>query len=404
MSSDAAFVNTPPNKINRLVYRDEAIYRTEMQRVFRRSWIYVCHESELAVAGNVRTATIAEQPVVVSRDKSGALTAFYNTCTHRGATLVVGAGGRRPGPFVCPYHNWSFDHAGRCLAITQKKAYGEELDLRKFDIPQIRVQSFCGFVFVSIDPLENRLEDFLGEVGVHLRDFSYRGRGEMIGRMRHIYDGNWKLWHENFTDGYHPTFTHRWVRDIEADYPGTDGTNAHLRPGHTMLTWNVQVPMWHRLSGSLKKISGYEHDAEKNPDYFAPPCEGPAGQYPQWKILSIFPNLDLQPVNNTTILEVVHPRGPGRSELEVIVFGVKGESADHRQYRLRRVATFHGAMGKVAADDVDAVERCQRGFAAEAVRVSDMSRGVLERDAGTTQDEHGLRGFYATWKHYMSTT
>ncbi len=32
--------------------------------------------------------TVADQPIIITRDKSQTLQAFYNVCTHRGAQLV----------------------------------------------------------------------------------------------------------------------------------------------------------------------------------------------------------------------------------------------------------------------------------------------------------------------------
>ncbi len=68
---------------------------------------------------------------------------------------------------------------------------------------------FAGNVFVSLDPDVAPLAEFLGAAGPHIE--AYTGRHEALGRVRWLLKGNWKLWHENFRDNYHPMYTHRTI-------------------------------------------------------------------------------------------------------------------------------------------------------------------------------------------------
>ena len=80
-------------KIDRRIYHDPQIYRTELERIFRRSWIFVGLANELKAPGDFLTATIGKDPVIVTRDSKGELRAFYNTCTHRAAMLTCDSHG-----------------------------------------------------------------------------------------------------------------------------------------------------------------------------------------------------------------------------------------------------------------------------------------------------------------------
>ena len=53
------------------LYYDPAIFETELERIFYKTWIWVAHESELPNPGDFRTTTIGRQPVIVVRDKTG---------------------------------------------------------------------------------------------------------------------------------------------------------------------------------------------------------------------------------------------------------------------------------------------------------------------------------------------
>src|SRR5205814_7010500 len=99
------------------VYQDEDIYREEQRRIFLgATWNYLCLEAELAEPGSYITTFVGEMPVVVTRDRQGALHAFENRCAHRGALICMQARGRAE-RFNCIYHNWTYDHAGNLTNV-----------------------------------------------------------------------------------------------------------------------------------------------------------------------------------------------------------------------------------------------------------------------------------------------
>ena len=61
-------------------YTDPALYQLEIDRVFRRSWLFALHDSELAEVGSYRLLDIPLAPVLVVRGADGALRAFMNSC------------------------------------------------------------------------------------------------------------------------------------------------------------------------------------------------------------------------------------------------------------------------------------------------------------------------------------
>ena len=89
------------------LYYDPALFEAELERIFYKTWIWVAHASELPNPGDFRTTTIGRQPVIVVRDKSGAVNVLQNRCRHRGATVCEEHKGNAKG-FTCPYHSWSY--------------------------------------------------------------------------------------------------------------------------------------------------------------------------------------------------------------------------------------------------------------------------------------------------------
>ena len=64
--------------------------------------------------------------------------------------------------------------------------------------------------------------------------------------------------------------------------------------------------------------------------------------------------------------------------------------------RLDSFLTFLGPGGFATPDDVEALESCQAGYRATGVEWSDLSRGMLKLEPGTS-DELQMRGFWRQW-------
>lgn len=75
----------PPEDVTRAPYRvmsDAEIYRIERERIFRGPvWHYLCLEAEIPEAGSCRATHVGETPVIVARNKDGAVHAFVNRCS-----------------------------------------------------------------------------------------------------------------------------------------------------------------------------------------------------------------------------------------------------------------------------------------------------------------------------------
>ncbi|HUY19456.1 MAG TPA: aromatic ring-hydroxylating dioxygenase subunit alpha [Candidatus Binataceae bacterium] len=389
----------PRHRIDRLIYVDDEIYHQEMEKIFARTWQYVGHANELKRPGDFLCAAVGGQPIVICRDDDLALRAFFNTCAHRGAELTSKRRGNVGKVFRCMFHGWSYDLRGRLIGVPYRDAYGASFETQAHGLAPASVQTFSGMMFVSLDPQVESVEAYLGEAAPYLK--KYCENTEVIGRIRWIYDGNWKLWQENFADNYHPEFTHRWVRDAQWGY-ADEGENRQLDSGHGLLTWPQKPLFLDRLAAGLKEASGLEVDPSKNPEYAFPPF--PIKEEEPDVVLSVFPNLDLQYFAGgaAIIIQIKIPLAVDRTLVELLSLAPVDEAREARQWRLERSAGIQATSGKITADDAEALGRCQRGMAARAVRWSNMERGQEPGKAGKTRDEYSLRSFYAGWEQYMS--
>ena len=74
-------------RCRRDIFTDEDLFALEMKHIFESNWVYLAHESQIPENNDYYTTYVGRQPVVITRDKTGALHAVINACAHRGAML-----------------------------------------------------------------------------------------------------------------------------------------------------------------------------------------------------------------------------------------------------------------------------------------------------------------------------
>ena len=104
------------------LYYDPEFFEAEKRAFLRSSPQVVCHESEIAEAGNWRSLDYLGESVIVIRDDDGEVRAFSNVCRHRGSRLVEGTGGCAK-VLTCPYHAWSYGRDGWLVGVPHRQEY-----------------------------------------------------------------------------------------------------------------------------------------------------------------------------------------------------------------------------------------------------------------------------------------
>ena len=188
----------PSHTLPQPFYTDPALYRFDLDAVFARSWVMVGFACELPQVGSTLATRIGASPVVILRDRAGAVRGFHNACRHRGAQICPDGAGRRP-RLVCPYHQWAYDLDGR-LAHAGRMQPG--FDPADHALVPIRVEVVAGTVYACLAqdapdfaPFRRDLEPLLAPH--NFADAKVAHVDTLVER------GNWKLVMENARECYH---------------------------------------------------------------------------------------------------------------------------------------------------------------------------------------------------------
>src|ERR1700729_591696 len=139
--------------VRREIYRDPEVFALEMERIFKRTWVFMAHESELPAGGDYLTMQIGAEPVVLARGEDDEVRALVNRCRHRGAIVCERAAGNAKS-FRCQYHGGTYRNDGPLAGVP----HPERLGL----IALPRVESYRGLIFASFNPDVPPLTDSLG--------------------------------------------------------------------------------------------------------------------------------------------------------------------------------------------------------------------------------------------------
>ncbi|MGH7332909.1 MAG: aromatic ring-hydroxylating oxygenase subunit alpha [Candidatus Rokuibacteriota bacterium] len=186
-------------------YTDPAFYGREVERIFRREWMFVGRTDVISRPGDYFTLECAGVPMIVSRGQDGRLRAFANACRHRGSLIVEGEGQARA--FRCPYHSWTYGLDGRLLAASEMQNT-RDFEPARYSLIPIRLETWNGFLFVDLAGEQIPLPEYFGDLGDKLA--SYRLE-DMICVRRRAFDVrcNWKLFVENAMEELHIATVHR---------------------------------------------------------------------------------------------------------------------------------------------------------------------------------------------------
>jgi Rieske 2Fe-2S family protein len=184
-----------------LAYYDGDWFAAEQKTIWARSWVYAGRLNDLPVM-TMRRVEIAGQNLILVRDREGAITAFHNTCRHRGSELCAEPERKLNSRLIaCPYHQWSYGLDGR-LVRTPFVSITPDFRKEEFSLFSVHVKLWNGFIYLCLadDP-----PDFadVPDLGAHALD-NWPMESLFTGHtFVKTLDCNWKIFWENYNECLH---------------------------------------------------------------------------------------------------------------------------------------------------------------------------------------------------------
>jgi len=194
-------------------YTSPEFFRRETERLWPKVWQLVTREENIPAAGDHVVYDIIDESVIVIRGDDGGIRAFVNSCLHRGRALRAGSG--CVSQLRCPFHGFSWDLRGALKSLPCVWDF-PHLPPEQLSLPQLRVETWGGFVFLNFDAQAPSLREYLGVLPEHLDRFSLEKCFTAIHVQKRI-PCNWKAGQEAFVEALHVKGTHPAIMTYTAD-------------------------------------------------------------------------------------------------------------------------------------------------------------------------------------------
>lgn len=300
-------------------YVGESMLEIEHERVFAQSWQLLAHREQLAEPGDHVVEQIGKVPVLIVRGQDGVLRAFANVCRHRAGPLAL-CNGKGAKSLQCKYHGWTYALDGQLRSAPEMQG-AKEFDVSEIHLPTLHVHEWQGLVFVSLGDEVPAFEEVYAGIVKRIAPIDLSAM-RFARRESYELDCNWKVYVDNFLEGYHLPHVHPGLSKV-LDYRAYD----------------TELFAWQSLQSSPLRDAGELYG------------EGEAFYY------QIYPNIMLNILPGRMQTNRVLSLGPGRCRVEFDFFYAQDDEA---QARIAADAEF---SDEVQLEDIAICEVVQRGLA-----------------------------------------
>lgn len=325
----------------------------EKESVFMRSWQLVGHVSELRDPGDFLRFDLLGESAIVLRDDAGELRAFHNVCRHRAYRLLSGGDGRCDRFIRCRYHGFTYDLAGRLVAVPGEEHF-DAFDKAAFGLVPVETEVFLGFVFIR----------FVGDDGPSVAD-QFAPFKDALALYR--------------TAEMQP-FGERAVQEIRADWKNAIDNNIeayHVPVAHPGLqrlygtTYSFEVqPLGVSRGGGRLRDQPSSNWSERHYQRLLPDVAHlPEERKRSWLYYSMFPNLAFDVYPDMIDYFQILPVSPGRSVSRSRSYALADSRREMRAARYLNLRINR----QVGLEDVDLVEGVQAGLASRSYSVGRLS-------------------------------
>lgn len=206
-------------------YFDADHFAKEVRHVWLKVWQWACREEDIPEPNDVFVYENVGKSILIVRQTDGSIKAFYNSCLHRGRKLADKSGQKVD--LRCKYHGLAW----HCSGSFKHNPIGwdfPQFDRQDMSLPELRVETWGGFVFINFDPAAKPLMDTLQPLADHFDRYDLANRYKAA-HVSKVVPCNWKVMAEAFMESHHTIVTHPqlapFLGDVNSQY---DALSDHV--------------------------------------------------------------------------------------------------------------------------------------------------------------------------------
>jgi len=201
--------------INTAIYTSAEAFEVCKEKIFGDTWQFIGSEDLVKETGDAHPFTLLpgylDEPLLLTKDKSGTVNLLSNVCTHRGNLVVDKT--CKLNNLRCRYHGRMFGLDGKFASMPEFKEV-EDFPTENDNLHQLPLFKWGKWLFTSLNnkyPHELFFRDMIERVSwMPLNDFKFEPA------LSHVFNvkAHWALYCENYLEGFHIPFVHAGLNAV----------------------------------------------------------------------------------------------------------------------------------------------------------------------------------------------
>jgi choline monooxygenase len=180
------------------------------EKIFAPSWQFIGSKEAVKFSGDVHPFTLLkdymDEPLMLTKDKEGAIYCLSNVCTHRGNIIAYKACSKANN-LRCKYHGRLFELSGKFISMPEFKEV-EGFPCGEDNLPLLPLFEWGNLLFTCLQPAQSSpvyLQEMMKRLHwLPIHEFAHRPDLSKTFEM----DASWALYCENYLEGFHIPFVH----------------------------------------------------------------------------------------------------------------------------------------------------------------------------------------------------
>lgn len=194
-------------------YTSKTYMEREWEKLWTKVWLMGALVSDLAEPGDYVVTEVGRESILLVRDSSRQIKAFYNVCQHRGNRLCRADSGNASS-FKCGYHHWEFNLDGSIKNIPDVDMFKQGAP--SYGLTEIACETWAGWAWFNLNPDAEPLRDFLNVLPEHLDPYRFDEQF-LYEDVSVEWACNWKTSVDAFNESYHVQAIHPEIMDFLDD-------------------------------------------------------------------------------------------------------------------------------------------------------------------------------------------